>query len=67
MSDEPHVKTVYSTKPGHRVLRRESCDCPIPEGHTDQSATVMRMASEWVVNRLIQSYGLDIPVEGETT
>lgn len=33
MSNEPHVKTVYSTKPGHRVLRRESCTCPIGSDH----------------------------------
>ncbi|SER95717.1 hypothetical protein SAMN05216188_11880 [Lentzea xinjiangensis] len=26
-TDTWHVKTVLSTKPGHRVLRKERCDC----------------------------------------
>lgn len=32
--DEYHVKVVCSTKPGHKVLRRESCNCPIGGEHS---------------------------------
>lgn len=29
-----HVKRFYSTKPGHKLLRSERCDCPQGSDHS---------------------------------
>lgn len=32
--DEWHVHTYLSTKPGHKVLRKEACNCSIGRDHS---------------------------------
>jgi hypothetical protein len=40
---------------------------PIPEGHTEEGALHFRMASEFVFNRLLASYGIDWADDGGIT
>jgi hypothetical protein len=40
---------------------------PIPEGHTEEGALHFRMASEFVFNRLLASYGIDWADDGDIT
>jgi hypothetical protein len=40
---------------------------PIPEGHTEEGALHFRMASEFVFNRLLASYGIDWADDGGNT
>lgn len=30
---QPHVHRVYSTKPPHKLIRSERCDCSIGQDH----------------------------------